>query len=170
MSLSLDLQDPSSLLQEDNYNWMHISPLASIKMSNSGSACDRGFVLWLSVSHEFEQGPHHLESSREEEMPGPCQAMDELGGSPYHPLAIFSSSPAQLTFRYLTYGTAPLAWERRVALPALLFSVTFASLICRPTPPDQDAQESPKKTSCFPAEGGLLVPVLESCRHLDIQL
>lgn len=87
-------------------------------------------------------------------------------GSSYHPLAVFLSFLAHLTFRYLTYETAPLGWEF-LALP---FSVTFASLICGPAPPDWAAQEFPKKKSCFPAEGGLLVPLLENYRHLDTWL
>lgn len=34
-------------------------------------------------------------------------------------------------------------------------------------PPDWAARECPKKKSFFPAEGGLLVPLLENYRHLD---
>lgn len=170
MSLSVDLQDLSCLLWEGNSSWMHISPLASIKMSNSGGVCGSGFAPWLSVSREFEQGPPHPEGSRAEAMPGQCQPADEFGGSSYHSFAIFWSLPAHLTFRYLTHETAPLGWESRAMSLALPFPVTFASLICRPTPPDWAAQEFPEKESRFPAEGRLLVPLLENYRHLDTRL
>lgn len=47
MSLSLDLQDLSCLWWEDNYSWLHFSPLASFKMSNSGSVHDSRFAPWV---------------------------------------------------------------------------------------------------------------------------
>lgn len=47
MSLSLDLQDLSCLWWEDNYSWLHFSPLASFKMSNSGSVHDGRFAPWV---------------------------------------------------------------------------------------------------------------------------
>lgn len=158
------------MLWEGNYSWMHISPLASIKMSNSGSVCESEFVPQLSVSHEFERGPCHPKGSWAEAMPGHCQPADELVGSSYDPLAICLSLPAHLMFRYSTHETAPLGWESRATFLALPFSVTFTSLICRPTPPEWAARECPKKKSFFPAGGGLLVPLLENYRHLETWL
>lgn len=145
MPLSLDLQDLSCLLWEGNYSWVHISPLASIKMSNSGSVCDSGFAPWLSVSLGFEPGPCHPEGSWAEAMPGHSQPVDKLRGSPYQPLAISLSLLAHLMFRYLTHETALLGWESRAMFLAFRFFITFASLISRPTCPGWAARVPQEK-------------------------